>query len=273
MNNIYIGWNYGFQLKDICFANLFHKIDSVHKDLFNKTLCGIYEENDCLYTVHRASSDFLMNTAPLALNSITIQCYALPVEENNDTSSWSGLSVAVSNEIIINQYRKVIYIKYDRIEIASPTQAESIPAAMESMKINTPYIPKSKYDTVHFEFNNWFRERDYPRDYAQYMAVDMGLNKPTSLLNRTFCESEKLLVYRYPYDMSINILAAVPREWLKKHMPLLLTEYSYFLRYPDTEDENLDNCGRGGIGFPDYDNVHFGLVYKNDPDAMDYDDE
>lgn len=91
-----------------------------------------------------------------------------------------------------------------------------------------------KKELVYFELNNWHCGLDYPpvEPFVSWMADDFNI----VFSNEEWIKQNRLCVVADVIDMSQNFCITATREWVEKNCPLLLTEFTEFLRYPDEDD-------------------------------------
>ena len=119
-------------------------------------------------------------------------------------------------------------------------------------------------DTVYFELNNWFADRDYPNDqpFINWMKNDLNI----TLRDDEWARDNQLAIVYFPLDMSQNFLISAAKSWVEENCPKLLTLYKEFLRFPDT-----DGCvySKWGPEFKEYKPSEFGVTEIDDPYEVD----
>lgn len=112
-------------------------------------------------------------------------------------------------------------------------------------------------DVIYFELNNWTPVHDYPlaEPFDSWMGDDLNLQ----FLNEEWIKENKLCVLVDFIDQSLNFCITATKEWVEKHCPNLLTEFTNFTRQPDEEGSVY---GRFGHLFLEYEEDNFGLKWE-----------
>lgn len=117
-------------------------------------------------------------------------------------------------------------------------------------------------EIVYIELNDWFEGRDYP---ACEPFKSWFRTKPTSEVkyplpkfrDEKWLIENQLVCVEGSIDMSLNYCITAPKSWVESTIPMILTEYKQFLRYPD-EDQNPP-FGRFDCPFLPYTKENIGL--------------
>lgn len=111
-------------------------------------------------------------------------------------------------------------------------------------------------DVIYFELNNWTPVHDYPlaEPFDSWMGDDLNLQ----FLNEEWIKENKLCVLVDFIDQSLNFCITATKEWVEKHCPNLLTEFTNFTRQPDEEGSVY---GRFGHEFLSYEEDNIGITW------------
>ena len=113
-----------------------------------------------------------------------------------------------------------------------------------------------KKEIIYFELNNWHCGRDYPNSepFISWVGNDFDIYFQVE----KWVKENKLCVVVSYIDMSINFCITSTKDWVIDNCPLLLEDYTQFLRLPD---EDGDVFGRFGDKFLPYEECNFGIKY------------
>lgn len=90
-------------------------------------------------------------------------------------------------------------------------------------------------DVIYFSVNNWFKGRDYPKDY--FISTCVESNK---FADDSWCKENSICVAYGYIDMSINFCVSATREWVELNCPKLLSDdtYTYVIRSVDRDGQH-----------------------------------
>lgn len=96
-------------------------------------------------------------------------------------------------------------------------------------------------DIVYFELNNWFAGEHYPdcEPFLSWMKDDLHLK----FMDKKWVKENKLVVVMAVLDRSLNFCITAPRKWIEENCPMLLTEYTQFIR---TYNDKWGVCALSG---------------------------
>ena len=99
-------------------------------------------------------------------------------------------------------------------------------------------------EIIKVSVNNWWAGNDYPEDFE--MELEPG---KSPFLDKNFCKENKLCVIVGTIDMSVNYTITAPADWVKKHIPSVLStkfqydpeavEDSWYQPFLDYTEENI----------------------------------
>ena len=112
-------------------------------------------------------------------------------------------------------------------------------------------------DVVYFELNNWSAGDHYPDDepFCTWLLDDIS----QYFLNDKWVKENQLCVVADIIDMAVNICVSATKQWVQENCPLLLTDYSEFIRQPD--DSGVVQ-GRFGHKFTTYSPNEIGILWR-----------